>query len=293
MLSSQTKAAENLAKEQLLVGYVHGQLEGVNPQDAEAAFKTLAKTLGIKSSYDVEITVKTYKSGVNFGKNFNQQIPHIILMSSWDYLINKESELIEPKFVPADKAHVMRRYLLVSKQVKSRNIEDLHGLSLNLIYSPSNTLARQWLNVALKEADQPDINSFFGSIEYHDDPMATVLPVFFGKRDAALVDAEKFALMVELNPQLQRLNIIASSKPFLNGLVCFKRDGWSSPEFRDAMIDTLANLHKTSAGQQILTIFKTGQTVPYKAHYLESVQDLKNKTQLLAKQPTHGDKSSS
>lgn len=268
---------ETLIKEKLVVGYLRGHLHGVNPLDAEAAFKTLARTLGVKHGYEIDVTVKSFADNHALAQYLKDSTLHLIIFNSWDYINSSSKDALEPMFVPASAGQPLQRYLLLSKNNDLRSISDLQGKSINILRGPDSTLAAKWLDVLLKEQMQEEASTFFGSIDYFQEPLATVLPVYFGKKDVALVNAEQIALMTELNPQLSQLLTVAPSVPFLNRVLCFGRSGWTSNKFKEDIIRAMTYLHKTIAGQQILTLFQTTQMVPFQQHHLENVRILQEK----------------
>ena len=267
--------AAGLEKEWLSVGYIESQIHGVNRLDAEAAFKTLARTVGVANGYDVGIDVDSFEDADQFVAALSGKIIHLILLDSWSYLKIDPQGMMEPLFVTSDRGQATVRYLLlVRKNSAVKSLSDLRGRSLNLVTGQSSKLGKRWLDtiVLAQEASSPEV--FFSRLEYMSNPMSTVLPVFFGKRDAALVDETQFALMAELNPQLNILHAIESSAPLLNAIICLSRKGWSSQRFKKDLVRALVDLHSNPAGQQILTLFKAGRLVPFQDHYLNSVRNL-------------------
>lgn len=275
--------ADELKKQQLSVGYIQSQIHGVNRLDAEAAFKALARTLGVISGWDVDIEVASFSDAAQFSTALGDKTINLIILDSWSYLEIDHLDAMEPVFVTSDHGKVtLRHLLLVRKEGAVKTLADLRGKSLNVITGQTSKLGRRWLNALLQSRLAASPEAFFSRLEYRDNPEATVLPVFFGKRKAALVDEAKFGLMVELNPQLNTLHAIASSEPLLNAVVCISWRGWSSETFKRDVVQALADLHRNPAGQQILTLFKTGQLVPFAPHYLDTVRQLHHRALPLA-----------
>jgi hypothetical protein len=106
-------------------------------------------------------------------------------------------------------------------------------------------------------------------------PSAAVLPVFFGKKQACVVDESGFDVMTELNPQVGKgLQTVAVSEPLVDGVLCLNSSGWSSETYKQDVIKALGELHLEPAGQQILTLFKTDQLIPFQEKYLETARNL-------------------
>lgn len=267
--------ADPLKKERLSAGYILSQFHGVNQGDAEAAIKTLARTLGVIAGYDVTISVHAFEDAHHFAQALTNQPINLIILDSWNYLEIHHMDTMEPMFVTTDRGNVSSQYLLLAREDGGiRTISDLHGRSLNLISGQSSKLARHWLNTVIRTQHREEPEAFFGAIEYLPNPLATLLPVFFGKKDAALVNSAQFELMTELNPQLRVMHTIASSEPMLNAVICLSRLGWSSGQFKSDLVKVLTDLHTIPAGKQILTLFKAGRLVPYRPSYLDTVRTL-------------------
>lgn len=264
-----------LQKEDLAVGYIRGQFYRINRLDAEAAFKTLSRTLGINHGYEVDVTVKSFEDGEEVEAYLQHSVLHLIIYNSLDYLKTADESTLEPLFVSTEGGQVMRRYVLLTRGPELNSLAALKNKSLNIYYGPRNSLAVRWIEALLKNRYAANMDSFFGSVKDHSDPLAAILPVFFGKTDSVLVDLDKFELMVELNPQLKKLRPIVISEPYVAEVLCFSRSNWSSEVFRRDMLRTMARLHETPAGRQILMLFRADKIVPFESRYLESTKRLR------------------
>jgi hypothetical protein len=79
--------------------------------------------------------------------------------------------------------------------------------------------------------------------------------------------------MAELNPQIQKhLRTIAKSPELIPTLVCLKANYKSTVKYK--ITRGLLDLHKSIAGQQVLTIFKSGLLVIGSEADLESSRRL-------------------
>jgi phosphonate transport system substrate-binding protein len=77
--------------------------------------------------------------------------------------------------------------------------------------------------------------------------------------------------MVELNPQLGRqLRVLERSPGFVTGILAVRKD-IHNPR-RDAMVETLQEMHTDPKGRQLLTLFRCNRLVPFVAEHLASVE---------------------
>lgn len=274
-LSHASETSPPLAKEHLNVGFLQNSFSGVNYLDAEAALKTFARTLAVAYGYEAEVTVRRFANVREIESMPSAGRIDLILLDTWSYLEMKAVDWIEPAFVSCDQDQLASHYLLLARRNGNfKSLNDLQGKSLNLYTASNALLGIPWLETLLQVHKLGKPEAFFGRLEYHTDPMSAVLQVFFGKKDAALVDSSTFELMAEMNPQINRLRTIESSEPLVNYVICLKRSGWSSVQFRRDVTQALAELHLKPAGQQVLTIFKFGRIVPFENNQLDTVRKL-------------------
>ncbi len=264
--------SQYLESAHLNVGFIQSAFFGIHRLDAEAAFKTFARIIGRNMGYDISVTVSSFESARELAAMPPDNQPDVVILESWSYMKMGDLDWLEPFFVSSDQGRVAHPYLLVTRHAdEGMALEGLRGAALNLFFAANAEPGRFWLEHLLRESGLGTPEEFFNPLELHTDPMLTVLPVFFGKRDAAVIDATKFELLAELNPQLGRLKILASSEPLVSGITCLKRTGWASERFRQDIVRAMAELHLQPAGQQILTLFKMDRMVPYEPEYLDSM----------------------
>ena len=60
--------------------------------------------------------------------------------------------------------------------------------------------------------------------------------------------------------------------------------GWSNKDFKRDVIRALGELHLEPSGQQLLTLFKAGQLVPFQEKHLDTVRKLRLRHDQLQRQ---------
>ena len=86
---------------------------------------------------------------------------------------------------------------------------------------------------------------------------SVILPVFFGKTDAAVVKRYGWETMKEMNPQLAaQLQILTNSPSLPDAVICLNKGVRETP-FQDDLVRGMAELHTDPQGQQILLLFRT------------------------------------
>ncbi len=269
-------AEEPLIKLHIKVALIRSAFLGSNENDAAAAFKTFARTIGKQKGYDMEITVSTFDDAAELAALPEDKRPHVTILDSWSFLeLEKEGWLTPVAATSVSGDEISTPYeILVPAGSPAKTIEDLRGKSINILFMPQTQIGVPWLRSLLKQHNLGTMESFFGSIKIENDPMSAILPVFFGQRDAGLITAGKFELMAELNPQLNKMRTIAISRPLLCGITSVNLRGWDSPATEQDFIDAMLELHLSPAGQQILNLFKTDQIAVYRPQYMDAVRKI-------------------
>ena len=265
--------------EVLTIGLTRTAFLNVNRNDMEAALKTLAVTIGRRYDYEIEVRTSFYEEAKDFADAVRSGAVRMAVTDSWTYLAMDPATLgAKPWFVAADSMGVGKVYHVLTRRGSGLDrMADLRGKTLALLEIVNSSLGRPWLETVLRKDRLGSLATFFRQTVVASKPTTAVLPVFFGKSDACLVDASAFAVMSEMNPQVGKaLQIIASSEPLVDGLQLLSEAGWEGSErMKQHLIEVLRDLHSEPSGQQLLTLFKTVRMVPFEAAHLEAVRGLR------------------
>jgi ABC-type phosphate/phosphonate transport system substrate-binding protein len=261
----------------LNVGFMRTCFLGVNRNDAEGAFRVLCEMVGHKRGYEVTTRTAMYDSAAEIRSAIQGGTVNLAIIDSWKYLGMDLGDRLEALFVTSDQGKVGRKYLLLTQRASGvSSLADLRGKDILELEVANTSVGQAWLDTLLQQQQQEQQTTFFGAVKFVGKPSLAVLPVFFGKQPACLVDHFSYELMCELNPQVgQSLRVVAGSEPYADNVVCLTRGGWPSDKARKDVIDVLAQLHQDPAGQQILTLFKVGPMIPFQESLLETVKTLR------------------
>lgn len=267
-------ADQPLIKTHIRVSSIQSAFLGSNENDAATAFKSFARIIGKQKGYDMEISISTFKDVSQLMALPEDKRPHIVILGSWSFLkIEKEGWLTPIATTSIGEGQACSPYqILVPEDSTAQTIEDLRGKTINILFRPQTQIGVPWLRSILATNNLGTLDSFFADTLMENDPMKAILPVFFGQRDAGLIPTEKFQLMAELNPQLNKMRAIAVSKPLIRGITSFNRKGWDSPKIKQDMIDAILELHLSPIGQQILHLFKTDRIIAYQPKDMDTVR---------------------
>jgi phosphonate transport system substrate-binding protein len=269
------------------VGFTRSTLPELNQKDLEASFKALSSAIGRRRGYEVSMKTHVYERSSDFDKAIHRGEVQVAFMGAWEYLDMKPGSVMEPMFLPMLEQQLMTQYLLLTHRQSGLNtLRDLRGKDVLLLTRSQSLLSMPWLEVLLGEAHLGPEESFFRSVEQVQKPAGAVLPVFFGKRQACVVDRNAFRLMAEMNPQVGRdLQVVATSAPFLSVISSISRQGWLSEQHRIDFCTALRELHQDAEGRHLLMLFKVDRLVPFQEGLLASLIDLRTRHRSLIGRP--------
>ena len=258
------------------VGMTREAFVGTNENDTKAAYRALNAELGKKHGDHFVAEITVFDNLADFRQAIQLGRVTFIITSSWDYLAMGIEDAADIEFVPTSDRDAAHRWLLLVRQdSRFKSAQDLEGGKVLVLHTPTASLGERWLETIGPEAGAAGAAHSFASLVTVTKPIKAILPVFFGKADACVVDEVAFKVMVEMNPQVGRtLHPIAQSEPLVASLICFSRTGWSPARLRAHLSQTLPELHTDLAGQQVLTLFKCERLLPFEPAQLDSVRRL-------------------
>jgi phosphonate transport system substrate-binding protein len=261
----------------LNVGFTRYAFSNVDRNDAEAAFKVFVQTIARKRGYDITSTTHVFEDATDFEPAILSGKINLVVIDTWRFLAMNIQAVVTPCFVTANRGNSGKRYVVLTRQgSRLDKLEDLRGKEILEIEVTNANLGRSWLETLLMSSGLGTQVTFFSQVQSVNKSSAAVLPVFFGQKPACLVDEAGFEVMKELNPQVGKmLQAVRTSELLADGMICLRNDGWPSEQQKRDIISALAELHSDPAGQQILTLFKISQLLPYEEAQLETVKQLR------------------
>ncbi|MDH3268195.1 MAG: PhnD/SsuA/transferrin family substrate-binding protein [Ignavibacteria bacterium] len=259
------------------VAFSTNVFKGVYLNDATAGAKALTETLikeYSRKQYEV-IPPATFTTVKELESLLKLEEVEVLIMHATEFLQVKNSDIVEPICVAVrDGSPYDIFYLLVNKKSNYKKIEDLKGKKL-LVGSPfEGDIPVIWMDKLLKQKKLKQKDKYFSKIEYFDNALPAILPVFFNKADACIMTKSLFETVAELNPQLsEELTTIEISQPISIGLVTIRKN-ISSQDLKDDIKNAFLNLHKTANGSQYLNIFRIEKVIEFKEEYLLSTYKL-------------------
>lgn len=267
------RAAELPAQDTLRVVFSPDKFSSVNRNDALASFKAWIETVGRRRGISLQVQAYTYDSVAELRQILRGRTADLLIVRGAQFLeLGAERVLMDPLFMPARGEVAQQRYLLLTRRDRHLSLPGLRGKQVIFLNSMDASLARAWVEELLRKAGLGALDSFCPGAQDVGKASAAILPVYFGKADACVVDATSFKVMQELNPQIgQALEACLTSPAYLETVIGIRHD---YSQHRADLIDGLARLHDEVAGRQILMVFKVDRLVPFEERELDTVRRL-------------------
>jgi len=198
------------------------------------------------------------------------------MMNADLYLQSVDKVDMRPVLASVRHSSPVETLLLVAR--KGDRLSDLKGGSLLIDSSGRGRTPLRWMSDhLLSSGNAKTAVDFFGSIMETNSASHALLPVYFGKHDAALISEGTYGRMCKLNPQIRdRTTIIQHSDPLLSSVICLRADYVEAGAGRLEKIG--AKLHTSEEGQYLLSLMRTARLVPFKEEYLLHNRELHNRS---------------
>lgn len=239
----------------LRLGVTAAAFENTSRNDAAAALKAWASAIiREKNLGNIPATVSLYESIQGMTQDLHDGGLEIAAMSTEEF--GRCGAAPDAVLLPATAQGVTFSYVLLTHRESGlKSAAQLDPSSLLLFNGPRMLLALPWIRSITGSTPRIPDNNWFGE-QGSGGTSKAILQVYFRKAQAAVVTREAFDLACELNPQLRRdLTVLSESQPFV-ATVMFFRPSWSG-HFRATIEEALLDLHQTTGGRQVLTIYQS------------------------------------
>jgi phosphonate transport system substrate-binding protein len=208
----------------------------------------------------------------------------IVSLPALEYLQIRDRAPMAPLVVASSNAGKGRRFVLVVRHDSSiRSLADLRGKSITLLLSSKHEISQLWLSVMLLKEGFRDRDAFFRQTKESTSASQAMMAVFFKQVDAAIISRGAYETNTTLNPQMgKQLSIISESRSLLGDVTCVP-DMVEEP-LKRAIEKAALNLHESTVGKQMFTLFQIDRTIPFAPAHLDGIEELlRERDHLLAK----------
>jgi hypothetical protein len=259
------------------VGLAQICFRDVNRIDARAAYKTFLESRGRLLGKTYVADPEVFDDTPTFEAAIQHQPMHMAVMDAWQFLTMDIHQQMKPYFAIRENGKVGRNYVVLTRRDSGLDtLRSLRGRELLVLEVASYNVGKTWLDTRLLTEGLETQEMFFGGQKVVAKPTSAILPVFFGKAAACMVDGPSFAVMTELNPQVgERLQTVAVSDTFADVVVCLSENYWSCAKDKIDTIQSMTDLGQDPLGQQICTMFKIDGMVPFQDSQLDTLRKLR------------------
>ena len=262
-------------REEVIVGLTRDAAEG-NINDIKAATKVWIEGIvnDLNLSKVVVADVRVFDDSEGLRREVEADRLDVAVLSTRDFLAVGGAQRLDALFAYERNQSTVEEYLmLVRRDAGLASLADLRGKSVAMLHNIRTSLAEPWLDRELQRANLPPLRQLAGQLVEEDKATHCVHGVFFRKNAACLINAHAYRTICELNPQIGRdLVTLAASPPYVPSLVTLRR-GYTS-ELRPILERSIREVHKTTRGQQILTVYMIDRLVQISTNELSSACEL-------------------
>lgn len=231
--------------------------EDIRENDARAVVKGWGIAIARELKLDVDPESRIFRTLNDLEKALvEEEIDAVSMTTKEFWLLASRTNLVNRMLVGIAGETTTEEYVvLVRKDSTYQQLADLRGKTMLLHDHPRMSPAEVWFDLALAAEASGAVAENRPVINRERKLARAVLPLFFRKAEACLVNRKGFETMCEMNPQLQRdLRVLGSSPPLLPMGFFFRR-GYPQPD-GDRMIGAFCRMQETPAGQQVLSVFQ-------------------------------------
>ncbi len=248
----------------------------VNRADATASMTIWTRQIAGIYGFELDTRMEIARSIEEIRQRLKAHTVDLLVLDTPDFLALVDGKLIEALVAGTSRGRLgtFPYLLLTNAAPEAGQLAGLRGKRIVVNSRTKSNLGLAWLETLLAENRLGRASGFFGSLEIGYRASACVLPLFFGKIDACVVDSDSWESIKELNPQLGRLRVAARSEALLEGVMAVPVAPFP---YKSVMIESIINMHKTAAGEQLGIVFRTGPLIRVVKEQFESVRALRGK----------------
>ncbi len=243
----------------------------VNRNDVVGAMKVWSDLTSCVVHLNIDSKVDVIGSQSEIRQRVLDGTVDVLLLDNVEFVNLSDAGLVDGIAV-ASKAGSPLAYpylLLVDRQIDS--LSQLRAQRAIFYTRTGSAASLAWIATLLAKNRLGRIDNFFGPSEITTKVSNCIFPLFFGRVAACVVSGPDWEVAKEMNPQLgNKLKILAESAPVLDGVSALPRK--PNPHRQD-IVNSLLTMHTYPAGNQILSVFKSGPMMPYRPEYLDSTRE--------------------
>ncbi|MEI6207541.1 MAG: PhnD/SsuA/transferrin family substrate-binding protein [Desulfuromonadales bacterium] len=255
-------------------GFMQNVFYNTDPRDAKAVLEVHSREISRIMGLPLTPKVVMFSEMDSMAKALRKGELELAAIPSVEYLRIRKTIPLIPSFVGTNSNGQGITYVVITRKDSGiRSFSDLKGKSILIPAVAKYESSQIWLEVLLMKTDKGGRETFFSQVKESPKISNAIMGVFFKQVDAAIVTRSGLNTSRELNPQLDvQLTVLAESPNLSDAVVCLIPG--TSERFRNQIYNAMLQLNDTKSGRQIYTIFQTNGITPFKAEYLEGLENL-------------------
>lgn len=241
--------------------------------DAIAAVSTWAEFVGRQHGFAIQSSVRAVSNAQEARQFLERNEVDLLLLDVADYFQLEEQRLVLPFVLDllSGASDPRSAYvILVHPDASVDNLGQMRQSRLLLYPKLHSATASAWLASELAAQSLGTTHQYFAAVQQVNRPQDCVLPVYFKRGDACLVDEHSFQLLGEMNAQLRQLRVVARSAPLLDRVTAIP----TKPHpYHEDLVKAILELDRSTRGKQILTVFKSSGHVEADEKYLQTSRE--------------------
>lgn len=242
----------------------------LNRTDAVASLKIWADLISCSQHLELDTKVQLVSDQGELRRRIVARAAQVLILDSVEFLALSDEDLVEGIGLPSSAGQLLAPEFVLLVDSKTDSLTQLRGKRIIFYLRTGSAASVAWISTLLSNQQLGDVQTFFLSQNTAETPNNCILPLFFGRADACVIDMRSWSVAREMNPQIAvKVKALTQSIPVIAGVVALTK---APVEHRAEVTQSLLNLHKQPVGQQILTIFRSGPMIAFRPEYCESTR---------------------
>jgi ABC-type phosphate/phosphonate transport system substrate-binding protein len=285
-LWAQDVPPESTVPKVLRLASVTALAPGINSEDARLALEIIMRQTIVRETYPFRMKLDFISDYGVADSVVASGRYHFVTLTSLDYLSLIHSANLTPLMILSKKVQPTETlYLVAAKGKPLERIKKQPQRSLMIDHGRTGGLSRLWMDTVLWKRGYRSCDHFFTQIKAVKKTSQLLLSVFFGQADACIISASAYAVMAELNPQIDtRLEILDRSPQLVMLLLC--ATDLAEQDMRNALITEALGSDTDPAVRQALIMVQMERIIPFKQAYFLATEALFTAHREMAKKQT-------
>lgn len=230
-------------------GYDVAQFARMNKDDVEMTLRIWLEEIAGDDRLDIKI--RPYDDAQSLAEDFKAGKLDLVSTSALDYVRSFDLALLEDGLTPgASLSDALRLIVVTRKDAAIKTWDELSEARIMTL--AGSDIAKVYMETEMMRRGLPTDQTWIESNSYRQ----SLLRLFFGKADAAIVAQRAYDLAIEMNPQFSKKTQVFAISPLRDIVASFFRKGLDARQ-RQRILEVGERLQDNPRGRQLLVIFQS------------------------------------